>query len=570
MRISPQIWFRTEATAFLALGLITAALVVAMHRRDRKDAAPLWWLAIAAVVALGLWWRVHGGGDHVSLDQIQAVQEGSTGTHVRIATGGAAHAGHGYTRFLIHASGPAPRELRDLIQMHHRFGAISAALVAIGTTAITRQPLVAALLTAIFVTNPLTRAAVYSAQPAMEIGPILALMALPLAACARRDARIDRLALAWLTLATGVIATLRFELAMLPAVVALFLAARMRFGEPALQTTVDGLTHRAAVTLAWVRAKPTRLLGMVVVAGATYPFVIMGQLDNIGRFRWPLAALHPYDPSLLAWPGVLWTFLPLGIAIMLVIAAIRTLLQPIATLGIGFSSLFLLRILFHAGHGSFLGQPDQASVFELQRYLMPLLPALLLAAAWGWTCIQGWPGRIAVMALAIVPAWPGASDASGLVTSLSIAEQPTNTQTEVRALVDLLDRYQDCRVVTHPGETHRSDTWTVFASSQWVRKNRSSPPVASWTINSDVTAISLLEAVDRAGPMGGCVLFWWGLGCSLTEPSDCQEIPRDALLLEELTFPNRSAVHPKHRVTPRSDEVTTRLYSLREADAEAQ
>ena len=532
------------------------------HLRRHTEVKP-WWFVVAALGGGVCWWQLRGFGHPTGLEHLHAVQEGSTGTHVQIATGGAAHAGYGFTRYLATFAGPAPRDLRDLIALHHLWGAGTTAILAALFAGMTRNPAVTALLTVVFVTSPLTIIAAGSAQPALEIAPVLALTILPIAAL--RDptttGRVRRVAWIWLLLGTAIIATLRVELAVIPG---LALVLKL-VGDGRIDRLRREVMSRGS-RLMEVLKRPSVLTAISLGLVLTYPWVLVPPLPSSGHLQWVLSALHPYDPSLIAWPAVLWTSLPLGVVVLAALGWGSSARHPVATGGVALSSAFLLRLYFHAGHGSFIGRPDEASLFELQRYLMPLIPCALLFAAWGWRHLHHTGLKVAMLAAVIVPPWPNATTGSALVTSMGPTEALPlrDTQLEVRALVDVLDRFPRCRVVTHPGEPRDPHAWVVFTTTDWVREHLPSTPRSSWSIQSSGDPDQLVAAVDALGSPGGCVLFWRGLGCNLQAPSPCDAVSRQRAPLEELQAGHLPWIHPKHRLVPQHDHAKSQLFRLRD------
>lgn len=450
----------------LALGAC-AAVVLGAAPAGQRAARGAWLAAAAGVAAAIMVWVAPGS---LPVQWLAPLQEGTSDTALRLARGEGGHAGWVFDRFLLGAVVGEQRRLDALVVFH----LAAAAAATIGLTgllvAVDGRPGVVGALTAAWLWAVPVRWAAWSEGPAPVLWWYLLVLAALLGGVRGRGGAWRGVAavggLAGCVLLVGV----RPELALLPA------GALGAWGAVAtgLAARADALLRRVAASVG--RSVQTRPVwagvgacacGLAVWGG--YEHLLPGHVAH-GTASWVISALHPLDPSPLAWPPLLGATWPPGFVALVLAGIAVSLRHPTRGCGVGLALFLLLRLYHSAAHGGFLGRRGDVAVFEVVRYLGFVAPALVAVAWIGLVAIEGrWPavarGLLVACLLPPVPAaarlWPRSTAAREGAAPFGLFAPPSrDLQLEVRTLVGLLRAHGDCGFAVRTRATPPG--WTVF------------------------------------------------------------------------------------------------------------
>ena len=254
------------------------------------------------------------------------------------------------------------------------------------------------------------------------------------------------------------------------------------------------------------------------------------------RIAWAIDGLFPFNPSFLTPPWFLAVYLPLGLVLLIVLGFIGGFRGLIRTYFLPLSILVLWRTYYSATHG--WGGP----FYERFRFLTYLTPVFIFLALHGsrelgrW--VAGWPwlrarARAAAVVLGLLflvwwpPGWGGhfneGHDLPGLPHQRLLMSR--NQQTEVRYMLDLMDRYPDCafitRTIKHDDVGKPQYLWGLFGKKVRTDLFFQKPGETLWQVSQ-----------DRA-PANPCVFFYYGLDCQKQTGDGCREEIKNRAVLEE-------------------------------------
>jgi hypothetical protein len=254
------------------------------------------------------------------------------------------------------------------------------------------------------------------------------------------------------------------------------------------------------------------------------------------RIGWAIDGLFPFNPSFLTPPRFLVVYLPLGLVLLIVLGTIGAFRRLITTFFLPLSLLVLWRVYYSATHG--FGGP----FYERFRFLTYLTPLFVFLAVFGFRDLGRWlmripwlrsHARLAAVLLGLTflvwwpPGWGGYFDSGHDLENLPRNRLllSRNQQTEVRYLLDLMDRYPDCAFLTraikyeNPGKPRY--LWGLFGKS----------------VRTDLFFQEEGESLDRVvanrAADSRCVLFYYGLDCNKTSGDRCREQIEGRPVVEE-------------------------------------
>jgi len=292
----------------------------------------------------------------------------------------------------------------------------------------------------------------------------------------------------------------------------------------------------------WARPRWRWLLPAAVAVGLASTLWWKGyHYDGDPRIGWAIDGLFPFNPSFLTPPRFLAVFLPLGLVLLIVTGTIGAFRRPLTTLLLPLSVLVLWRVYYSATHG--YGGP----FYERFRFLTYLTPLFILLAAFGYRELTRWAGKIswirshprvlaAVLGLTFLvwwpPGWGGYFDSGHELENLprKCMLLSRNQQTEVRYLLDLMDRHPECIFLTRTIKYENPDEpryiWGLFG-----RKVRTE---LFYQAEGDT-----LDGVAAAhAGRDACVLFYYGLDCNKRSGDRCREQIEGRPLVEEHLLDN--------------------------------
>jgi len=274
---------------------------------------------------------------------------------------------------------------------------------------------------------------------------------------------------------------------------------------------------------------------LAVAAGSTFWWVNYHYAGD-PRVGWAIDGLFPFNPSFLTPPWFLQAYLPLGLVLLFILGMVHSFRRPLKFFLLPLTLLILWRTIYSATHG--WGGP----FYERFRFLTLLTPLCIFLAAFGVRELKYWQERIAwlkkhtrillvAFGLTFLVWWPlgwGVHFDRGH----QLPQLPQkrvllsrNQQTEVRFLLDLIDRYPKC----------------VFMTRN-IKYEDSSRPTYYWGWFGKETRMDLFEekpeetpeaAAAEHVPDAACVLFYYGLDCNKQSGDRCRAQTENLPVVEE-------------------------------------
>jgi hypothetical protein len=256
-------------------------------------------------------------------------------------------------------------------------------------------------------------------------------------------------------------------------------------------------------------------------------------------WRYVIAGLRPLNFSFLTWLQTITLLFPFAIVVLFVLGVIQGVRRWFAVFFLPISLLTLFKVYAAGSHGAFL---------DKFRYLTFVTPFVLILALFGfrelsyWAARLSWPAwwkRVAVLLLiATVPAWnPWPREFFGRRQQLPGVPTPEtflarNQQTEVRYLLDLVDRYPRCVFVT---KTPRAEsTYDTRNGYRWSAFGRLVPHLSE----KDDASGTVEQIASELAPESPCVLFYRSMDCDLVGGDDCRAETDGRTPLEERVLEN--------------------------------
>jgi hypothetical protein len=463
---------------------------------------------------------------------ITVLQEGRSIRNVQQLYGYGTHAGPGFYALVDWLSGHGPSTLPIVVRANLCLGVVNAIVFFFLASHVLRSWWASVAFAAAYACNPNTVQAAFSETPAMAwtIQVWLACIAAAVVSDHGASRWLRHLALAWLGLLAVLAASLRSEALVL--------------GVPALAI---GIAHVVGAE-EWMQ-RAVRSAGRhlrTIVTGPLAVFLLFSAgllgLEFVPvpeNWRYAIAGLRPLNFSFLTWLQTITLLFPFAIVVLFVLGVMHGVRRWYAFFFLPISVLTLFKIYASGSHGAFL---------DKFRYLTFVTPLVLVLALFGfrelsyWAERLSWPAwwkRVAVLLLvATVPAWnPWPREFFGRRQQLpgvptAEAFLARNQQTEVRYLVDLLDRYPRCVfVVRTPRAESASDTrtgyrWSAFGKSLRHLRQKEDAGATVEQIAAELT------------PESSCVLFYRSMDCDLVGLDDCTAETDGRIPLEERALEN--------------------------------
>jgi len=254
------------------------------------------------------------------------------------------------------------------------------------------------------------------------------------------------------------------------------------------------------------------------------------------RVGWAIDGLFPFNPSFLTPPWFLMAYLPLGLVLLFILGVVHSFRRPFKFFLLPLSLLILWRVIYSATHG--WGGP----FYERFRFLTLLSPICVFLAVYGLQELKYWLERIswlkrraklfaALFGLTFLLWWPlgwgvyfdRGHRLPGIPSSRALLSR--NQQTEVRYMLDLMDRYPECLFMTrnmkYAGDGKLTYYWGWFGKQVRMDLFEEKP-------GETPEAAAAEFAPDRA-----CVLFYYGLDCNKQSGDRCQSQIEGRPLVEE-------------------------------------
>lgn len=468
----------------------------------------------------------------VPTGSVTVLMEGPSIRNVQQLYGEAAHAGTGFYLLGERLAGHGVGTLRALVDLNAHLLFVNTVLFFLIAAAALESWVAAVVFAWGYASNLNTLHAAYSETPAMLWTTHFWLGCIAGGALGDRDAPawLRRVAWSCLVMLTGLAALLRVELLVLSAPAVVLGAAAVLGWEAPVQRAARRF---GGWVLALLRA-PLGIFLLVCIPLAWLEFVSWSGTDA----SWIIAGLRPFNFSFLTLPGSLSVFLPFGFILLFLLGIVYTLRRWFSFLLLPVSLLVLFKIYGAAAHGVF---------FERFRYLTFLTPVVLFIGLFGFGQLADWARRWQwpawwrrltwVLLLASLHVWqaPGPKEffrrrqtLPGVTTDERLLGW--NQQTEVRYLLDLIDRYPECVFLAKtPGassaDTRSGSSWVVFGAPVPYRETADS--------GSDVQ-----EVVHMLAPRAQCVLFYRSLDCNRADVDPCERETHGRVALEERVFEN--------------------------------
>ncbi len=577
--VGEQAWQVAWILAAVGWGACAAAWA-----RGRADDRPLLAGAVLGVVALGAaWgWTVHP--DTLSPASITALQEGTTLDVVRNLGRVDAHAGPAW-HALLRLFTPDRLDLRAVAAHNTLFTDLAILGAAVAAGRLTRSPLVGTVAGVVLTLDPITASHRYSEQP----GPVLAcaLLAALLPWALWRDAARTRLVrgigLLTLGILTACMAAVRVEIATVASAALALGLLHDLFPRPV--TAAAAWADRTALGLRTGNRAAWAGLGTVALAwivGAVVSWTPQGhgplhpwprplgqRLGVADHLSWAVEALDPWQASWIQLPWLLPGLLPPAAALLVLVGLGVGLRHPLKTGGAALSVLWLFRTFIAASHDS---------LYEMIRYLGPLVPIWAVLGAVGWRALRPLGPRVqtGVAVSLLIPAvpwfaitaipWPGTPDALGRAQPVDRA-----LQAEARMFLEVAQEHGHCMLLT------RSRRWTGRPVNLPPGTDPDAPinlgtGVLLWPRaeeRTDLIGFSLPDDLIRGGHAtfpdlvrrASCIRMVEGRTCNGPDAPTCAEDTRGATLVASWSLPLRPYNHPKHP-QPTADPLVFRVWDL--------
>ncbi len=534
------VWLVANGVALVLLGVVLAAWA-----RVQPRVRPYALAAALAVILVAVGLFVLSSRAQVPTGWITVLMEGRSIRNVLQLYGLGTRAGDGFYHLVDWLSGHDVTTLRAVVHLNLCLAAINTTAFFFIATYVLRSWWASLLFALAYAFNLHTVHAAFSETPAMAWTTYFWLGCIA-AAVVDDDASnplwLRRLALLWLALLVWLAAQLRAELLVLgvPAV-AVGMAKTLGW-----ESRLRDMVRRTLQLVSSIVTARLSVFLFVSLALASLELWPLGT-DIVG---WAVAGLRPLNFSFLnmPWmlgislplPGTPCVFLPFGLIVLFVLGMVYGLRRWVPFCLLPISVVILLKVYAAASHGVF---------FERLRYLTFVAPVALFLALFGfrelcdWAQRWAWPSwwkRVSVLLLVVsCTVWqapgPGeifrrAQQLPGLTRAHFLLGW--NQQTEVRYLLDLVDRYPSCVFLaktvesTWAGDERRGYLWTAFGRS--LPRYREAPAVGG----------SLERVAAELAAEAPCVLFYRSLDCDLVGTDGCRAETEGRVALEEQVLEN--------------------------------
>lgn len=527
MSAAAIVWLAANLTAL-------ALLVVILERWTRTRPRARWRVLIGAGVAAiaGAALFAATGPEQVPTGWVAVLMEGRSIRNIRQLYGRGAHFGSGFDAVNEWLMGSDPINLPEVVHLNICLAAINVVVFLVLARQVLPAWWAAIGFAALYALNLNTINAAVSETPAMLWATYFFASCLAAAVLADRHAAVNlrRLALVALALLAWLASLLRRELLVIggPAV-ALGLLRELGW-----DAHLERAVRRVGRTIAGVFGGPLWLLLLVLALLMSVQF-----LPWLGRASYLIDALAPLNLSFLMMPQKLSVYLPAGLIALFVLGLAYMLRRWVAFLLLPVTVLMLFKVYSSATQGLLEG-------FRYNTFLTPVVCFIalfgyrelaLMAQRWHW---PSWWRRAAVVVLVLsMTAWQplGPREVFGrrhALPGMASAEPllGRNQQTEVRYLLDLVDRYPRCALLTKvPRAEANSDEPVEY---RWVAFGK---PLPSYR-----EAVYAGERCEQIAPVlapeVSCVMFYRSLDCHLLETDACQPEIAGRPVLEEHVLAN--------------------------------
>lgn len=507
--------FHQDRIAILsAAGLAAGALAVLLCAWD-PSRIPTWWITI--------------------------LHEGYGYQNVMHLAGKGVHAGDNFLTLQLLWSGERAgveggMVLRTTVFVNLCLAVVNTAAFFVAVYLATRRLLAGLLMSVLLAGNVCFLNALASETPAQMVLSYFFIFALA-AACLNVREKIGRIA-SWIAvlqflLVGFLICTTRQEMIVL--VVPAVLAGLARFFslDPYIRDFFKLWWGRAVRHWRWV------LPATGVVAVISTPWWVDFFYTGDPRIGWAIDGLFPFNPSFLTLPWFLMAYLPLGLILLFLLGVVHTFRQPLKFLLLPLSLLVLWRTIYSATHG--WGGP----FYERFRFLTLLTPVCVFLAVFGLRELNGWLERVSwlkrrarlfavLFGLTFLLWWPmgwgvyfdRGHELPGVSRSRVLLSR--NQQTEVRYMLDLMDRYPDCLILTrtikHDDYGKPQYLWGLFGKREQM------------DLFSQKKGETLEQVAAERAAGSHCVLFYYGLDCLKGTGDRCRTQIENRPVVEERRF----------------------------------
>lgn len=553
------IWFRLELGAhlLLALGLLTLLIWwLRRHPDDRPHVAAS--LLLGAVwVPLSYWLLAPAAPTWL----YTAIREGYTLRDVQMAAGSMAQNGVLLDRFWRPTFIPPDRSgtALDVLRIQLGLGGLAILLWWPIARRLARSNRGAAVVWLLAALNLNHLHSLISETEAPSAALYLVASVLPFAVLVHPDRSRPAAAIAGLTLGlcTAILGTSRLDL--------------MGAGLLALLTgSLSALPRARAVEARWaaacdralaaVRQRPWWLLlapAAWLLAGTLIRPMELIRDHLLGELYWLRMAVDPLNPTWATLPVFAAAFVPLGGVLLGLAGALDGLRRPLRGGGLPLTVFILWGAYYAAAHGGRLDDRQRISLFELYRYAMLLAPIGWLWMARGWAvltpALRDRPRAAAfACALCLLPPMPEAvlllphrhprsPPVSELLPRFGLIDR--DPQRQVRALLDLAERYPQCTLLTWSARWGAPPVADRGDLVRW-QPSRARRPLSVTSATPDPRAA--LQTALQDAP--GCVLWVEALDCQLDlpAPTACDLLRPDTTPIEQRAWPTRPYLHPEH------------------------
>jgi hypothetical protein len=535
----PYVFYQLLNGAALAMFLALLVVWVLRFRRDRVVILSAAGTAISALVVL----LCVGDPSRMPTGWITILHEGYGYQNIMQLTGLGAHSGDNFLVWQeLWAGGGATAVggeiLRSTVFVNLCLGVVNIIAFFVAAWLATRRILVGVLLSILMAGNICFINSMVSETPAQLVLCYFFMFALA-AACINAREKLGRIAsgIAMLQLLLVGLLIYKTREAMIVLVLPVVLIGFARL------FSLDG-RFRDIFKLGWGRVvrhwRWVLPVTLVVAAGSTYWWADY-HYPGDPRVGWAIDGLFPFNPSFLTPPWFMLTYLPLGLVLLFILGVVHSFRRPLKFFLLPLALLILWRTIYSATHG--WGGP----FYERFRFLTLLTPICIFLAAFGWQELKYWLERISwlkkrfrlvlvLLGLTFL-VWSPLGWGAYFDRGHQLPQLPRNRvllsrnqQTEVRYLMDLMDRYPECVFITRNIKFLSAGEPTFLWG--WFGKQM------RMDLFEDKPGETLEAVANEYVPDSPCVLFYFGLDCNKDSGDCCAAHIENRLVLEENQLEN--------------------------------
>ena len=552
-----NVWLAANVFALVLFGVVLYGWARSQPFVRPRAVAGSVCLVLAVTVLVAVFKRVH-----VPIGWVTVLHEGRSLRNVRQLYGRGVHAGAGFFALLDWLSGGDTTTLRTVVETNLGLAAMNTIVFFWLASYVLRSWCASLAFTLAGVCNLGTLHAACSETPAMLLSThfwLGCICAAVIVDDAHATLQLRRLAWMCLAVLTALAATLRSESLVIGGPTVAVGAAKIFGWEQQVRQAMSAVGR-------WTRAVVAgRLPIFLLVIAALFALQC---LPWMGSVSYVIDGIAPLNFSFLLLPQKLSIFLPWGLIGLFILGVIHAVRRWFSFFLLPITLLTLFKMYAAAAQGN----------YEHFRYLTFLTPVVLFLALFGFRELSDWAERWAwpswwrrpamVLIVLSMTAWQPLGprelfsrrqQLAGVANAMPLLA--LNQQTEVRYLLDLVNRYPTC-VFLAKGPQAEARTAHGPTGYRWAAFGAPLPHYEEMTDEGG----ELEQAVRQLAPGAPCVLFYRSLDCNLVDFDGCraetERMAIEARRLDNLPYSDIGE-YGAHRA-----EILLGVYPIRRAGAD--